>query len=101
MNEIALEAINRFCYESLNFESVWYDWRTYNRGIEGTYVPRFITECKWTCDTDHIVSKWLECVNTTKAPSDAFIIFYARLDSHNQDIMAEWIFNNGATGGGR
>ena len=97
MNDIALEAINKFCYESLNFESVHYNWRTYKKGMEGTYVPKFLAECKWTCDPDHIVSKWLEAANQMSTPA-AFIFFYARLDSRNQDIMAEWIFNNGASG---
>ena len=102
MNDLFL-AINKFCYESLNFESVRYEWKqSWNKDRNAVYVPRFITEVKWRCDTDHIVSKWLSfCNESSFVDAGVFIHFYASLDLANQDLMAEWIINNGTHGSGR
>jgi hypothetical protein len=101
--EDLLIAINKFCYETLNFESVLYEWRaSWNSGRQPVYVPRFLVDVKWTCDTDHLVSKWL-MFNDGKTITDpsTFVMFYASLDGNNQDRMATWFIENGHTGGGR
>ena len=94
-----MESINRFCYESLNYESVYYEWQMpWNKGRIALYVPRFIAEIAWTCDTDHMVEKWIKALRY--AQPAAFVIFYVNLDATNQDKMAEWIMKNGTCGGG-
>lgn len=89
----ALEAINRFCYESLNFEVVRYKFQ-FVEAYE--YVPKFLTEITWSANTDHFVNKWIKYRNDSGSNEEVFIRFYVNLDRENQDKMAEWIFKNGA-----
>ena len=99
MLQDALLAINKFCYETLNFNLVLYEWK--NRPLRNEYVPELIALADWNCEKDHIVEKWVFYRDSSLSAEEAFIRFYANLDLKNQDIMAEWIFNNGATGSGR
>jgi hypothetical protein len=79
MNEI-FAAINRFCYESLNFGVISYVWKnSWNKGRPIVFVPRFLTEVKWTCDTDHLVEKWVNLQNRGGSNEENFIHFYVLL----------------------
>jgi len=92
--EKVFEAINRFCYESLNYEVV----RFVGNYVGAVYVPKFLVEVKWSCDTEHLVRKWLGYAQSSNMTEAMFIKFYVNLDKNNQDKMAEWIFKYGTRG---
>lgn len=90
--DVAITAINKWLYYGWNYPFVPY---TYNNGTEykSRYLPQFLAEVKWTCNFDHMVSKWekaIECGN-----SNAYLTkFYADLDMENRKLLIEWVMKN-------
>ena len=90
--EAAIQGINRFIFCGWNYDCVRYTFRN-SCGVYTTYVPRVITETKWNCDLDHIVSKWSEATKSDN-PDAYFVRFYAELSADNRRAFLNSIIDN-------
>lgn len=91
---IAIKAINKFFYFSLNYES----GQIYILHGDIRQVPKFITRIKWGCPTDHMVEKWCALAEQLKSGDiDSFGVinrFYAGLDNDCRVKFLNWILDN-------
>lgn len=82
------EAINRFFYFSQNYKSDYYKWKNmWGEDCSGVY-PCFLMEVDWTCNRDHIISKWngVESQNSWGRVNQ----FYAELDTNNRQRLIDY-----------
>jgi hypothetical protein len=75
-----------------------YDYVTYQIPWSGEtkidWLPEFIKDVKWTCNTEHIVSKWKKCLKDSfDYPDKAFILFYYEIDSKNSRALLNYIID--------
>lgn len=89
--KIAMAAINKWVYFSLNYDIVPYTYPNDKDTI--VYVPEFIVGVKWTCPISHMVGKWRAAARTEDAHT-YLIRFYIELDVTNRTLLMEWIMNN-------
>ena len=89
--KIAMAAINKWVYFSLNYDVVPYTYPDDKDSI--IYVPEFMVEVKWTCPISHMIGKWKYATRTEDAHT-YLIRFYTELDSTNRTLLMEWIMNN-------
>ncbi len=89
--QIAMAAINKWVYFSLNYKVVPYTKP--NDDNEVIYLPEFIVVIKWTCPISHMIGKWKSATRSND-PHTYLICFYTELDSQNQKLLLEWIINN-------
>lgn len=89
----ALYGINKFMYFSWNYAMTQIE-----RNGRKMYLPRFIVEAKWSCDLDHIISKWNGCITDSKGnerDSYAFLPrFYAELDGKNRRALLDYVMEH-------
>lgn len=82
--------INEFVWMAINYDSVPH---TFSDGRQ-TYVAKFIEEVDWTCNTDHMASKWIGICEDDAPGYGRLIKFYLQLDNANKLALLEWIMNN-------
>lgn len=88
--EIAMAAINKWVYFSLNYKVVPYTKPNDNEVI---YLPEFIVAIKWTCPISHMIGKWKSATRSND-PYTYLIRFYIELDTQNSKLLLEWVMNN-------
>lgn len=87
MNDImktAMVSINKWMYFGWNYLTVEHG---------GQHLPKFLVEAKWTCNLEHMVSKWSN-VTRKKNPHAYISTFYSELDMENRKAMIEWVMEN-------
>ena len=85
----ALYGINKFMFFSWNYEMTQIE-----RNGRKMCLPRFIVEAKWSCNLDHIISKWNGCITDSK-DSYAFLPrFYAELDGENRRALLDYVLEH-------
>ncbi len=89
--KIAMAAINKWAYFSLNYKVVPYTKS--NDDNEVIYLPEFIVTIKWTCPISHMIGKWKSATRSND-PYTYLIHFYIELDSQNSILLLEWVMNN-------
>lgn len=91
--KIAINAINKWNFFCWNYESALYEWGGLNNELRSAVVPVFLTKVRWTCNFDHMLSKWEDACRTghymTFLPK-----FYAELDTENRKALLEWVMMN-------
>lgn len=88
--KIAIEAINKWFYFSLNYETVLFNWQGIRGEPYSEYIPKFMAEAKWKCNLDHMVEKWQSV--TSRGDAHAYLTrFYAELDTPNRIALLEWV----------
>ena len=87
----AMLAIHEFVWTAINYESVLYQFKSSDRE---TYIPRFVAEPNWSCNTDHMASKWIGIAEDDAPGYGRLVKFYLQLDNGNQLALMEWILNN-------
>ena len=89
----ALYGINKFMFFSWNYAMTEFE-------LNGRkmYLPKFIVEAKWSCNLDHIISKWKGCITDSKGndrDSYAFLPrFYAELDGKNRRALLDYVMEH-------
>ena len=74
----AIKAINKWIFFGWNYPSIEHEWTNIHGEKKFEVVPVFLTEIKWTCNFDHILSKWHIATRTKN--SNAYLVeFYAEL----------------------
>lgn len=91
----AMLGINEFVWMAINYDTVLYNFQFSDRQ---TYLPRFIVETPWTCNTDHIAGKWIGIAESDSRGYGRLIEFYLQLDNSNKLALMEWIMNNPVDG---
>lgn len=91
----AMTAINEFIWMAINYDSVYYKFKFSEKE---SYVPQFIVETPWKCNTDHIANKWLGIAERDGRGYGRLIEFYLDLDNGNKLALMEWIMNNPVDG---
>lgn len=91
MNE-TIQAIQKFFYFSMNYQSRWYNWETIFGEKRTDYLPDFIMSVNWGCNRPHMIGKWMSIED-----SDSYgrmNRFYAELDNRNRKALLEWVMAN-------
>lgn len=91
--QIAMAAINKWVYFSLNYNVVPYYYKLFNGEDITIYVPEFIIKVKWTCPISHMIGKWENAARTEDAHT-YLIRFYTELDFTNRILLMEWMMSN-------
>jgi len=91
----AMLGINEFIWMAINYDTVLYKYKFSD--LE-RYVPRFIVETPWTCNTDHMASKWYGIASEDTYGYGRLIKFYLDLDNANKIALLEWIMSNPVDG---
>ena len=91
----AMLGINEFVWMAINYDTVRYKFKFSDME---SYVPRFIVETPWTCNADHMASKWLGIAERDGRGYGRLIEFYLDLDNGNKLALMEWIMNNPVDG---
>lgn len=84
MMKTAMVAINKWMFFGWNYSSIEH---------EGQSLPEFLVKVKWTCNLEHMVSKWNN-ITRKKNPHAYISTFYAELDMENRKAMIEWVIEN-------
>lgn len=91
--EIALKAINKWVFFGWNYSCVNHEWSGVIGETRREVVPRFLTEIQWTCNFDHMLSKWKTA--TRSGNPDAYLVnFYADLSNENRILLLKWVMEN-------
>ncbi len=91
--KIAIQAINKWVFFGWNYSCVQHEWTSVNGKEKQAIVPKFLAEIKWTCNFDHMLSKWQDAAHDAKA--DAYLVrFYAELGIENRQLLLEWVMAN-------
>lgn len=91
--KIAIQAINKWVFFGWNYSCVSHEWTSVNGEQKREAVPKFLTEIKWTCNFDHMLSKWH--IATRDGNADSYLVrFYAELGSENRQLLLEWVMKN-------
>lgn len=89
----AIKAINKWIFFGWNYPSIEHEWTNIHGEKEFEVVPVFLTEIKWTCNFDHILSKWHIATRTKN--SNAYLVeFYAELGNENRRLLLKWVIDN-------
>lgn len=91
--KLAIEAINKWFFFSMNYKIALHNWVDIHGGQRSEYIPQFLVEAKWTCNLDHMVQKWQMAVHNGNC-YDYLNRFYAELDIENRIALLEWIMGN-------
>lgn len=84
----AMNGINKLMFYSWNYDSFAFD--LYGNTV---YVPEVILKAEWTCNVEHMISKWLEATRNEDAHG-YFSRFYANLDANNRIALMQWVLEN-------
>ena len=91
--ETAIKAINKWVFFGWNYSCVHHEWISVNGEKKCEAVPQFLAEVKWTCNLDHMLSKWK--IATHDANANSYLVkFYAELDVKNRVLLVEWVMAN-------
>ena len=89
----AIKAINKWIFFGWNYPSIEHEWTNIHGEKKFEVVPVFLTEIKWTCNFDHILSKWHIATRTKN--SNAYLVeFYAELGNENRRLLLKWVIDN-------
>lgn len=89
----AIKAINKWVFFGWNYSCVEHEWTNIHGENKFEVVPKFLTEIKWTCNFDHILSKWHIATRTKN--SNAYLVeFYAELGINNRILLLQWVLEN-------
>lgn len=89
----AIKAINKWIFFGWNYPSIEHEWTNIRGEKKFEVVPVFLTEIKWTCNFDHILSKWHIATRTKN--SNAYLVeFYAELGNENRRLLLRWVIDN-------
>lgn len=89
----AIKAINKWIFFGWNYPSIEHEWTNIHGEKKFEVVPVFLTEIKWTCNFDHILSKWH--IATQIKNSNAYLVeFYAELGNENRRLLLKWVIDN-------
>lgn len=89
----AIQAINKWVFFGWNYSLTDYEWTSVNGELKREVVPQFLAEIKWTCNFDHMLSKWH--LATRDGNADSYLVkFYAELGSENRKFLLEWVMKN-------
>lgn len=89
----AIKAINKWIFFGWNYSSIEHEWTNIHGEKKFEVVPVFLTEIKWTCNFDHILSKWHIATRTKN--SNAYLVeFYAELGNENRRLLLQWVMEN-------
>lgn len=89
----AIKAINKWIFFGWNYPSIEHEWTNIHGEKKFEVVPVFLTEIKWTCNFDHILSKWHIATRTKN--SNAYLVeFYAELGNENRRLFLKWVIDN-------
>lgn len=89
----AIKAINKWIFFGWNYPSIEHEWTNIRGEKKFEVVPVFLTEIKWTCNFDHILSKWHIATRTKN--SNAYLVeFYAELGNENRRLLLKWVIDN-------
>lgn len=89
----AITAINKWVFFGWNYSSVEHEWTNIHGEKKFEVVPKFLTEIKWICNFDHILSKWHIATRTNN--SNAYLVeFYAELGTDNRILLLQWVLEN-------
>ncbi len=89
----AIKAINKWIFFGWNYHSIEHEWTNIHGEKKFEVVPVFLTEIKWTCNFDHILSKWHIATRTKN--SNAYLVeFYAELGNENRRLLLKWVIDN-------
>lgn len=89
----AIKAINKWIFFGWNYPSIEHEWTNIHGEKKFEAVPVFLTEIKWTCNFDHILSKWHIATRTKN--SNAYLVeFYAELGNENRRLLLKWVIDN-------
>jgi len=91
--ETAIKAINKWVFFGWNYSCVHHEWISVNGEKKCEAVPQFLAEVKWTCNFDHMLSKWKIATHDTNANS-YLVKFYAELGVENRLLLLEWVMAN-------
>lgn len=91
--QIAIKAINKWFYFAMNYKTILHNWTSVSGEYRSEYIPDFLVEAKWTCNLDHMLSKW-NVATQSRNPSAYLIDFYAELDNANRIALLEWLMAN-------
>ncbi len=91
--KLAIEAINKWFYFSMNYETVLHNWKDVRGEPRSENIPGFLAEAKWTCNLDHMLSKW-KAATKSRNPSAYLTDFYGELDIPNRIALIEWLMTN-------
>lgn len=91
--EAAIKAINKWIYFGWNYPCIEHEWIDVHGDKRFGVVPQFLVEVKWTCNFEHMLSKWKAATHDTV--SSAYLVkFYAELDTTNSKLLLEWVMEN-------
>lgn len=91
--ETAIKAINKWVFFGWNYSCVHHEWISVNGEKKCEAVPQFLAEVKWTCNFDHMLSKWH--LATRDGNADSYLVkFYAELGAENRLLLLEWVMQN-------
>lgn len=91
--EIAITAINKWFYFAFNYETILHEWKSVTGEHRSEHLPGFLVEAKWTCNFDHMLSKWNQATKSQN-PSAYLMNFYGELDIPNRIALIEWLMAN-------
>lgn len=91
--KIAIKAINKWVFFGWNYSCIHHEWISVNGEKKCEVVPQFLAEIKWTCNFDHMLSKWKVAIHDANANS-YLVKFYAELGVENRLLLLEWVMAN-------
>ncbi len=91
----AMLGINEFVWMAINYDTVLYKFKFSDME---SYIPRFVAEPDWNCNTDHLAQKWLGIAESDEYGYGRLIKFFLELDNSNKLILMEWIMDNPVDG---
>ncbi len=89
----AIQAINKWVFFGWNYSCVQHQWKGACGEIKTAAVPQFLAEVKWSCNFDHMFSKWKEATHNQN-PNAYLVRFYAELGIENRQALIEWVMLN-------
>jgi len=91
--QMAINAINKWVFFGWNYPCIEHEWINVHGEKQIEVLPRFLVEIEWTCNFDHILSKWH--LATHDADSHSYLVrFYAELGSENCRLLLKWVMEN-------
>jgi hypothetical protein len=91
--KIAVDAVTKWAFFSWNYKTIHHEWINASGEPGLDELPEFLVKAKWTCNFDHMLSKWRNA--TRFGDSNSYLpIFFRYLDKENSRILVEWIMNN-------
>ena len=91
--KVAIVAINKWLFLGWNYSLCPYTIKDATGKLQTKYIPDFLMQTKWTCNFDHMVSKWYKATQCNEP--DAYLTkFYAYLDDENRQALITWVMNN-------